>query len=260
MTLSQLLGMTILAFAILEYLFPYKRNWQTNKKQFLQLPFFLLLGMFLVPILGNVLSQLTLRNETFFTHMAFFPAFICAFLIGEFGYYWYHRMEHTSPFLWKFHMVHHHQSSVNLANFWFAHPLEIGLNYLTANLPLLLLGFKLEVMAAYLVSATILYMFSHLNVNVKIGFLKYIIGNPQLHRFHHSTDMTEAKNFCGRLPLWDIIFGTFYYPKDSDGPKEVGLSSEQTNHPTSIIGGIIYPFRQFFKKQATTTSTNDDYR
>lgn len=248
MTLSQALGLSILAFAIMEYMVPYKKSWKTNKKQFMQLPFYLLLGMFLVPILGNVLSQLTLHNETFFTNMPFFPAFICAFLIGEFGYYWYHRLEHTNPFLWKFHMVHHHQSSVNLANFWFAHPFEIAVNYLAANLPLLLLGFKFGVMAAYLVTATILYMFSHLNVNIKIGYLKYIIGNPQLHRFHHSTDMKQAKNFCGRLPLWDIVFGTFYYQPDQDGPKEVGLAAEHAEHPTSILGGIFYPFRRLLKK------------
>jgi sterol desaturase/sphingolipid hydroxylase (fatty acid hydroxylase superfamily) len=39
-----------------------------------------------------------------------------------------------------------------------------------------------------------------------------VIASPR-HRWHH-TGEAEArdKNFAGLLPLWDILFGTYYMP------------------------------------------------
>jgi sterol desaturase/sphingolipid hydroxylase (fatty acid hydroxylase superfamily) len=41
-----------------------------------------------------------------------------------------------------------------------------------------------------------------------------VIASPRpRHRWHH-TGEAEArdKNFAGQLPLWDILFGTYYMP------------------------------------------------
>jgi len=40
-----------------------------------------------------------------------------------------------------------------------------------------------------------------------------LIVTPQIHHFHHSIKMEEAKNFGNTIPFWDLIFGTYYNRK-----------------------------------------------
>jgi sterol desaturase/sphingolipid hydroxylase (fatty acid hydroxylase superfamily) len=63
---------------------------------------------------------------------------------------------------------------------------------------------------------------------------------PRFHRWHH-TDESEArdKNFAGLLPLWDILFGTYYMPRDRR-PASYGTA---TPVPTGLLGQLIFPFR-----------------
>ena len=45
--------------------------------------------------------------------------------------------------------------------------------------------------------------------------MRFVIATPVFHRWHYSRER-EAwdKNFAGLLPLGDILFGTYYMPKD----------------------------------------------
>jgi sterol desaturase/sphingolipid hydroxylase (fatty acid hydroxylase superfamily) len=65
--------------------------------------------------------------------------------------------------------------------------------------------------------------------------------SPRFHRWHH-TDETEArdKNFAGLLPLWDILFGTYYMPKGRR-PFHFGTS---TPVPAGLFGQLAFPFRR----------------
>ncbi len=244
MWLGIALYISMLLFFVFEYVFPYKKNWLTSKKQFIQFPFFLICSFFLVHFIQETLYNIK-SHETLLTNLPFIPALLLAFIIGEFFYYWFHRLEHSSKFFWNIHSVHHNQKSVNFVNFWFAHPVEMALNFLISNVPLILLGFKMEVLGVYLVMVSFLYMFSHSNINIKLGYLKYIIGNPELHRFHHSISPLEAKNYCGRLPLWDIVFGTFHY-KPGEFPEQVGIIDEES-YPKDILPQLYFPIREFIK-------------
>jgi sterol desaturase/sphingolipid hydroxylase (fatty acid hydroxylase superfamily) len=66
-------------------------------------------------------------------------------------------------------------------------------------------------------------------------------ASPRFHRWHH-TDETQArdKNFAGLLPLWDILFGTYYMPKQQR-PRSVGT---ETPVPAGLIGQMLFPFRK----------------
>jgi len=73
------------------------------------------------------------------------------------------------------------------------------------------------------------------------GPLRAAIASPSFHRWHH-TDETQArdKNFAGLLPLWDILFGTYYMPKQQR-PRSVGT---ETPVPAGLIGQMLFPFRK----------------
>jgi sterol desaturase/sphingolipid hydroxylase (fatty acid hydroxylase superfamily) len=61
------------------------------------------------------------------------------------------------------------------------------------------------------------------------------------HDWHH-TDTANAreKSFAGLLPVWDILFATYYMPKDR-APVQFGTS---TPVPASLVGQMLFPFRR----------------
>src|SRR5690606_31810528 len=81
-----------------------------------------------------------------------------------------------------------------------------------------------------------------LNMDLKHGWLNYLIGTNEVHRWHHSTRYNEAKNFA-IIMIWDHLFGTFYFPRDRDMPEKTGLGDE-TNYPLhSYWQQLLLPFR-----------------
>jgi hypothetical protein len=48
------------------------------------------------------------------------------------------------------------------------------------------------------------------------------------------------KNFAGLLPFWDVLFGTYYMPRDRR-PTVFGTA---TAVPQGLIGQLAFPFRR----------------
>jgi sterol desaturase/sphingolipid hydroxylase (fatty acid hydroxylase superfamily) len=97
-------------------------------------------------------------------------------------------------------------------------------------LPILLLGFSKEIIFLVGVTHIVIAYISHANIQTKKSFWDYLIVTPQVHHFHHSTDMNEAKNFSNIFPFWDLVFGTYYNRKGA--VKEVGvIENEFTDYP-----------------------------
>jgi sterol desaturase/sphingolipid hydroxylase (fatty acid hydroxylase superfamily) len=105
----------------------------------------------------------------------------------------------------------------------------------------LLLGFPLNIVAGYLPFIVFYAVLLHANISWDFGFLRSVLASPRFHRWHHTKE-TEAidKNFAGLFPLFDIIFGTYYMPKDKQ-PSEFGVKDPI---PMSLWGQLSYPFRK----------------
>ncbi|HET7608147.1 MAG TPA: hypothetical protein VFL84_05685 [Gammaproteobacteria bacterium] len=72
--------------------------------------------------------------------------------------------------------------------------------------------------------------------------LGWLVASPKFHGWHHtSEDEGLDKNFAGLLPLFDVVFGTYYMPKGRL-PERFGLARESI--PATIRGQMAYPFRR----------------
>jgi sterol desaturase/sphingolipid hydroxylase (fatty acid hydroxylase superfamily) len=82
------------------------------------------------------------------------------------------------------------------------------------------------------------------------GPFRTVVASPRFHRWHH-TDETAArdKNFAGLLPMWDILFGTYYMPKD-ERPTSFGTA---TPVPAGLAGQMVFPFRKSARAVAECT-------
>lgn len=63
----------------------------------------------------------------------------------------------------------------------------------------------------------------------------------RLHRIHHSREERHINhNFATRTPIWDVLFGTAYFPRRDEWPA-VGLMD--TDEPRTLRDYLLLPFR-----------------
>ncbi|MBK8038146.1 MAG: sterol desaturase family protein [Verrucomicrobiaceae bacterium] len=160
------------------------------------------------------------------------------YVIGDFTGYWTHRLFHRGRW-WPFHAVHHSSEDLDWLGSVRVHPVNELVNKLSQAVPLLLMGFNPLVTLSTAPVLTFFAIFIHANVNWEFGPLRYVIATPVFHRWHHSRER-EAwdKNFAGLLPLWDILFGTFYMPRGRY-PENFGICEPM---PKGFLGQLWEPF------------------
>jgi sterol desaturase/sphingolipid hydroxylase (fatty acid hydroxylase superfamily) len=160
------------------------------------------------------------------------------YLIVDLIGYWTHRLFHTGKW-WPFHAVHHSSEELDWLGSIRVHPVNDLVNKLAQVTPILLLGFNPVVTLSTAPVLTFYAIFLHANVNWDFGPLRSVIATPVFHRWHHSRDR-EAwdKNFAGLFPFWDILFGTYYMPRDH-WPKNFGINEPM---PAGYLGQLWEPF------------------
>lgn len=161
-------------------------------------------------------------------------------VIADFLGYWMHRHFHGRR-LWKFHSVHHSSETLDWLSSVRVHPVNELANRIATTIPLLALGFAPLAVAWIAPVFTLFAIMLHANLNWDFGPLRSVIASPVFHRWHHTTEAAARdKNFAGLFPVWDVLFGTYYMPRDRL-PERFGTD---TPVPKGIIGQLIYPFRR----------------
>jgi len=143
-----------------------------------------------------------------------------AFLVNDLGVYWYHRMSHAVPVLWRFHAIHHSAEHVDWLVNSRGHPVDIVFTRLAGLVPLYLLGLAQvtkmgpdPTVALIMIGGTIWSFFIHANVRFRLGPLEWLIASPAFHHWHHTNDEHRDRNFAAIFPLYDRVFGTAWLPK-----------------------------------------------
>lgn len=161
------------------------------------------------------------------------------FVVGDFLGYWQHRLFHGRK-LWRFHAVHHSSTELDWLSSVRLHPVNDTLSRLIVAIPLVVAGFNTSAVALYAPFATLYAITLHANLNWDYGLLRYVIASPAFHRWHHtSEDEGLDRNFSGGLPLWDLLFGTFYMPRGRQ-PVSFGIRDAI---PSRFFGQMFAPFR-----------------
>lgn len=162
-------------------------------------------------------------------------------LVGALGAYFGHRWTHTVGFLWRFHRIHHSIEEMD----WLAaprlHPVDAVFVRSVAVLPLLALGFTPGAFGAYLLVTPALALLVHANVRLCLGPLRWVIGSPHWHHWHHAT-APEARqcNFAAEFPWIDRCFGTAHFPRH--WPEAYGLGADEPGVPAGWWEQLRHPF------------------
>ena len=149
--------------------------------------------------------------------------------------YWGHRLQHRVDFLWRFHKVHHTTENMDWLAAHREHPIDSIYTVGLINLPAIIMGFPLEILAAVIAFRGIWAIYIHSNVRLPIGLLKKIIGAPELHHWHHDLNR-DAGNYANLSPIMDILFGTYICPDQE--PESFGIKEEFSKN---YVGQMLQP-------------------
>ena len=234
----------------IERVLPYRQNWRPAAADFVDDGAFMLVVQILLPLalswiavwLGQrVLSERGLVLAVWPRDWPIWAQVLLKLAAGDFLRYWLHRWSHEYPLLWRLHAVHHHTPKLYSTSVFRFHPADKALQFLCDSLPFILLGVGPTVLAYYFVIYATSGFFQHCNADLRLGWLNYIVSGPELHRWHHSQLVEESNhNYAHTLIVWDLIFGTYYRPRDA----QVGrLGLLQQRYPARFAGQLLAPFR-----------------
>jgi len=173
--------------------------------------------------------------------------------VTDFFFYWFHRTLHRTPFLWAHHKMHHMDRELEAITIARQNWIEVFLAALFMTLPMTLF-FKVQnaqpwqlglVSGSVLTVLTTLLGVGHLNVRWRVGRASLFWCSPQMHRIHHSQlPQHQDRNFAFVLPLWDVLFGTYYAPAWDEFPS-TGVDGEKEF--TSFFEAQIFTQREWWK-------------
>jgi sterol desaturase/sphingolipid hydroxylase (fatty acid hydroxylase superfamily) len=164
-------------------------------------------------------------------------------LVSDLGAYAYHRLSHHTPFLWRFHAIHHSAEHVDWLVNTRAHPVDIVFTRLAGLVPIYLLGLARVTdgrpdpgVALVVILGTIWTFFIHANVHWRFGPLEWLVSTPAFHHWHHTNDEHRDRNFASLFPFIDRIFGTAWLPRH--WPPVYGIDAKM---PSTLHGQLLDP-------------------
>lgn len=200
------------------------------------------------------------------------PAWLMAVLgiaIKDFFVWVIHFIKHKVPLFWRFHMIHHSQTRMNMFTANRTHPVDAMIDGFFFLLPFFFLfpSFIAEGRSVFLIALLSSWTerFQHSNIRTTLGPLRYIFVTPQSHRIHHSLEPGHWNSNYGNLFAWDRLFGTQHSDITSYPP--TGVNDPYFPEPdrvsvftfaSSFVGQMLFPFDRPAVQRASTGSPYDN--
>jgi sterol desaturase/sphingolipid hydroxylase (fatty acid hydroxylase superfamily) len=141
---------------------------------------------------------------------------IIALYLGDlFGQYIPHLLMHKVPWMFRFHMIHHSDTHVDVTTGTRHHPVEWVFRESSMILGIFLMGMPMGYYFLYRSLAGIFTHFNHANVRVPEWLdrpISWVFVSPNMHKVHHhyKQPLTDT-NYANIFSLWDRLFCTFAY-------------------------------------------------
>jgi len=134
-------------------------------------------------------------------------------LLDLIGAYFIHWIEHKVKWMWKFHLVHHTDTSIDVTTGLRHHPGETIFRLTFTLLAVFIAGVPMGVIIFYQTLSVFFAQITHANIKVPKGpdkLLSWIFVTPNMHKVHHHyVQPYTDTNYGNIFSIWDRIFGTF---------------------------------------------------
>ncbi len=139
--------------------------------------------------------------------------FAFTLLIYDLVLYGWHRLNHTLPFLQRFHQVHHSDLNMDVTTAMRYHAGELAISMVIKLIFIIITGVDADTLFAFEAVLLACVQLHHSSIRVPAWFdnlWQILLVPPAMHRIHHSTIAAERNSNYGAIfSFWDRIFGSF---------------------------------------------------
>ncbi|WP_420146832.1 sterol desaturase family protein [Spirosoma sp.] len=223
----------------------YKKHWNRNEI-LLDITCFTVPKLVIRPLVAyfglKFLPYILPDAKATFDWVPFWWGFAIIAVADDLTQYWYHRLHHEVPFLWRFHRTHHSAPYMGMAMASrqnVIYTLFFSQTYLTTALVYVGLGYPALFVKGI---KSIITTLAHSSIPWDKPFyenkwlhsiawvLERFISTPATHHAHHADTNDDGVghykgNFGNMFFLWDVIFGTGLITRQY--PKSYGIASYQ---------------------------------
>jgi sterol desaturase/sphingolipid hydroxylase (fatty acid hydroxylase superfamily) len=170
----------------------------------------------------------------YWTNAGILGAIIIGVLALDFSSWLVHFIMHKNRFLWRFHLIHHSDTNVDVTTGLRHHPGDSLLRGIFFLLLIFVSGAPVYSVMIYQTLVVIATAFTHANISLPSRLdkmLSVILISPNMHKVHHhwKQPFTDS-NYGAVFSIWDRLLGTFeklepkdirygldrYYPEEKD--------------------------------------------
>jgi len=172
---------------------------------------------------------------------------VVGFLLLDYTLYLWHWLNHRSPFLWRFHAVHHVDLDLDTTTGLRFHAGELAMAAGFRALQVLMLGVDRETLRLWQQMLFLSIVFHHSNLELPIEVeqrLNAMVVTPRMHGIHHSTRPAETdSNYSSLLSCWDRLHRSLRL----DVPQAsvtIGVDGFSTPEDVTLERSLTLPFRE----------------
>lgn len=170
-------------------------------------------------------------------------------LLDFFGAYLVHWVEHKVRFMWKFHLVHHSDTNVDVTTGLRHHPGEAVFRMLFTILGVLVTGAPIWIVFLYQTMSAAFTHFNHANIQMPKKLdqaLSYLFVTPYMHKVHHHyTQPLTDTNYGNIFAVWDRVFGTFAEVEDTKSLKYGIDTHMDPKENEDVVNLLKIPFQKY---------------
>jgi sterol desaturase/sphingolipid hydroxylase (fatty acid hydroxylase superfamily) len=170
-------------------------------------------------------------------------------LLDFFGAYLVHWVEHKIKFMWKFHLVHHSDTTVDVTTGLRHHPGEAVFRMVFTILGVIVVGAPIWIVFFYQTMSAAFTHFNHANIQMPKKLdraLSLVFVTPYMHKVHHHyTQPYTDMNYGNIFAVWDRLFGTFAQVDDT---KELVYGIDTHMDPKEnddVVNLLKIPFQKY---------------
>ena len=177
-------------------------------------------------------------------------------LLDLIGAYFVHWTEHKVRWMWKFHLVHHTDTNVDVTTGLRHHPGETVFRIGFTILAVMIVGAPMWIIMFYQSMSVLFAHITHANINMPRSVdraLSWVFITPLMHKVHHhyAQPLTDT-NYGNIFSFWDRIFGTFAQVDDTRELK-YGIDTHMDPKENDEMGNLLkipfQPYRQPMTQQ-----------
>lgn len=165
------------------------------------------------------------------------------FVIYDYSFYFWHRINHEWKFLWRFHLVHHIDVDLDITTNLRFHFMEVLLSLLYRGGAILLIGVPVSVIVTYETAFQLSTLFHHSNLKLPLQLEKSLVclvATPRFHGIHHSREENERDaNYAVIFIFWDRLHRTMNVERFREG---VTIGIEEYDRPITAMKALKLPF------------------